>query len=118
MGLSSRIINAQQARAHAKGKKTLMERMAERTLDAAQPYKLDEVGTEAQKEEVMRQTSYKYVYTCRFFTDQMQLERYLNEWQIRPEDIVDIQMSVDRERPISEAPGRMMILLTYVQVQR
>lgn len=113
MGLSSRIINAQQARAHAKGKKTLMERMAERT--EAQPYKLDEVGTEAQKGEVMRQASYKYVYTCRFFTDQMQLERYLNEWQIRPEDIVDIQMSVDRERPISEAPGRMMILLTYVQ---
>lgn len=116
MGLSSRIINAQQARAHTRGKKTMMERMAERTLDAAQPYKPEEVSAPTMKEENM--ASHKYVYTSRFFTDQMQLENYLNKWQIRPEDIVSIQVSADRERPISEAPGRMMILLTYVQVQR
>lgn len=109
MGLSSRIINAQQARAHTRGKKTVMERMA-RTLDAAQPYKPEEVSAPTMKEEGMQ-----YKYTCRFFTDQFQLEKYLNDWQIRPEDIVNIQMSQDRERPMSEAPGRMMILLTHVQ---
>jgi len=94
----------------AKGKPNLMDRLAKSALD-------DEVAFEKRFEEAESRKENAMKYVCRFFTDQLQLQTYLNDRQVRPEDIVSIQMAGDRDRGgVAAMPGGgMMILLTHVE---